>query len=101
MEDSWDVLKFAWYDSCWFFKEFKKVYHFDTLLNLELCSIVKQNIYDVVNYSKNPMESKILNTILRNIVFFFPNIYIYIYIYITDFSIIDFWDYQWKILKKW
>ena len=71
----------------WFLKEFKKVYHFDTLLSLGLSYIMKQNIYDVVNYSKNEMESKILNEIPRNILFFF---HIYVYIYITDISIIDY-----------
>ena len=67
IEDSLDVLKFTWYDSFWFLKEFKKVSLVDTLLSLGLSYIMKQYIYDVVNHSKNQMESKILNMILRNI----------------------------------
>ena len=31
--------------------------------------------------------------------FSFPIIYIHLYIYIYDISIIDFWDFNWKILK--
>ena len=65
-----------------FSKNLQKVSLVDTLLNLGLSYIMKQNIYDVVNNSQNQMESKILNMIFRNIL------------------IIDFWDYFWKNLEK-
>ena len=87
----WKILEMfwnlQWYDSCWFFKELKKIYHCDTLLNLDSLFYyeVKYLWYREL-FEKFKWKVRFWIWYFEIFCFFFSNIYIYIYIYYGYFG---------------